>query len=117
MGEKTFVKDVMWQRRRQVNDTRSAVTRPEPDNYGKKERFLQCGERDGVASWVRAGKRDPERSVTTPRSLTLQSLTPQKRCKVTGAVHYSNNLDTLRDGQVECEKLFKTGDSKHSQGG
>src|SRR5713101_5392649 len=31
----------------------SAVTRPEPDNYGKKRRFLQCGERDGVASWVR----------------------------------------------------------------
>jgi hypothetical protein len=33
----------------------SAVTRPEPDNYGKKRRFGQCGKRDGVASWVRAG--------------------------------------------------------------
>src|SRR5260370_37071281 len=52
VGEKTFVKDVMWQRRRRVNDTRSAVTRPEPDNYGKKGRIGQCGKRGGVASWV-----------------------------------------------------------------
>src|ERR1019366_273586 len=33
----------------------SAVSWPELDNYDKNRKFLQCGKRDWVASWVRAG--------------------------------------------------------------
>src|SRR5580658_1772422 len=55
VGVKIFEKNVMWQRRRGAKPTHSAVTGPEPDNYDKKPRSLQCRKRAGLASWVRAG--------------------------------------------------------------
>ncbi len=66
VGAKIFVKDVMWQRRRcfRAKSTHSTVTWPELDNYVKKRRFVQCGKRDGVASWVRA-------ETLTTRSMTV----------------------------------------------
>src|SRR5208337_178144 len=58
VGVKIFEKNVMWQRRRCWGKTSpdSAATRPELNNYDKKRRFLQCGKRGGVASWVPATK-------------------------------------------------------------
>src|ERR1035441_2176522 len=57
VGAKMLEKNVMWQRRhRRAKLTPSAVTWPETHNYEKKGRFVQCGKRGGVASWVRGGE-------------------------------------------------------------